>query len=694
MADISRLSRLLNGIQRGVSLSTNTLVVDNLKIKMGSGDDANHATFSGTLTSARTISMPDANVDLADIALNTAARHDAVTLNADDPTQQTLNLAGQELQVNLATASTDGAMSAEDKTKLDGIEAGAKDDQNASEVPFTPTGSVAASDVQAAIAEVSGDADQALTDAATAQAAIDAHLDGGASKHDANEIDYERADGSKKDIQAASDEVEAALTDLDDNKISKTGSIAFTGDQSMGGFKLTNLAAPASPSDAARKADVDNAAAGVLSKESARTATTAALPAVTYDNGTGGVGATLTADANGALPTQDGVELTVGNRVLVKDQASAIQNGIYVVTALGDGSNPFVLTRSSDFDGSPTAEVQGGAAIFITEGTANINTMFRMTGTGEVTLGSGDINWIIYSRAEETSASGGIDKVGLDFRLASSVAGVGINLTGGVLSVDFTEFNTDDLSEGATNLFYTEGRFNTSFGTKDTDDLSEGTTNLYFTEARVRSTPITGFTSGAGALAATDTILQAVQKLDGNIEAHLANTTGAHAASAISYSGADLAGADVDAALDDAGSRIAALETATADTESLSEDFATGAGETLAAGIKAVRFAQDAETAGRLYLADNDASSVDNFHVIGLVVATGQTAGQDVNNVVKAGRMTATAHGFAIGKPIFLGAAGGLTNTAPSASGEAVVKVGIARDTNTIEVQIQTMGVN
>ena len=61
----------------------------------------------------------------SDIALNNAARHSAVTLNADDATQQTLNLSGQELQVNQATISTDGAMSAEDKSKLDGIEAGA-----------------------------------------------------------------------------------------------------------------------------------------------------------------------------------------------------------------------------------------------------------------------------------------------------------------------------------------------------------------------------------------------------------------------------------------------------------------------------------------------------------------------------------------------------------------------------------------
>jgi len=58
-----------------------------------------------------------------DVAANTSARHDPVTLNADDPTQQTLNLVGQELQVNQATPSSDGAMSSEDKSKTDLITA-------------------------------------------------------------------------------------------------------------------------------------------------------------------------------------------------------------------------------------------------------------------------------------------------------------------------------------------------------------------------------------------------------------------------------------------------------------------------------------------------------------------------------------------------------------------------------------------
>ena len=84
----------------------------------------------------------------------------------------------------------------------------------------------------------------------------------------------------------------------------------------------------------------------------------------------------------------------------------------------------------------------------------------------------------------------------------------------------------------------------------------------------------------------------------------------------------------------------------------------------------------------------------DLFHVVGLVVGTGQTAGTNIT-ITKVGPMTATTHGLPIGKPIYLaGETGGLSDIAPTTAGEAVVKVGVAMDANTIDVQIQIMGVN
>jgi hypothetical protein len=115
-------------------------------------------------------------------------------------------------------------------------------------------------------------------------------------------------------------------------------------------------------------------------------ATTTTLPACTYANGTAGVGATLTGNANGALAAQDGVTLTAGQRLLVKDQAAPAQNGVYTVTVVGAGGAPFVLTRATDFDTS--AEIIDGATFFVGQGTTLANSAFALTVNGAVTVGT------------------------------------------------------------------------------------------------------------------------------------------------------------------------------------------------------------------------------------------------------------------------------------------------------------------
>lgn len=121
-------------------------------------------------------------------------------------------------------------------------------------------------------------------------------------------------------------------------------------------------------------------------KNSVRAATTAALPAVTYNNGLSGVGATLTATANGALPAQDGVSLALNERLLVKNQASGLQNGIYTVTQLGDGGNPFILTRAVDAD--TNADVTAGMAMVIEEGATYNDAAFFLGTNNPITVGT------------------------------------------------------------------------------------------------------------------------------------------------------------------------------------------------------------------------------------------------------------------------------------------------------------------
>ena len=137
--------------------------------------------------------------------------------------------------------------------------------------------------------------------------------------------------------------------------------------------KIINLAAPSAGTDAANKNYVDTAVQGLQMKPTAQVATAAALPANTYANGTAGVGATLTATSNGVL-TVDGYAVALGDIILVKNEATQANNGLYNVTTLGTGSVPYVLTRNVDMD---QATEFGGAFVPVeNKGTTTANTLW------------------------------------------------------------------------------------------------------------------------------------------------------------------------------------------------------------------------------------------------------------------------------------------------------------------------------
>jgi hypothetical protein len=135
--------------------------------------------------------------------------------------------------------------------------------------------------------------------------------------------------------------------------------------------------------DVVIRTHLGGAAAGTITMASgssltaATVATVAALPACTAA-GTG-VGKTLTANAVGAL-TIDGVAPTVNQRILVKNQVKAADNGVYTLSTVGDGSTAFILTRATDFD--TALEMRKGLLIVSTAGTANAGkTWVHMTAT-------------------------------------------------------------------------------------------------------------------------------------------------------------------------------------------------------------------------------------------------------------------------------------------------------------------------
>ena len=205
---------------------------------------------------------------------------------------------------------------------------------------------------------------------------------------------------------------------IDANTISSTnsnGDIVLSpngsGDVDVSSSKIINVTNPSADQDAATKAYVDSVANGLDVKDSCRLATAAALAAVTYNNGNG----TLTADANGAL-TIDGVATVANDRVLIKNQASAVQNGIYKVTTIGSGSAAFVLTRSPDAD--TAAELTGGTFFFVEEGTANADNGYVATHNGTPTFGSTNIQFQQFSGAGQISAGDALTKTGNTINVA------------------------------------------------------------------------------------------------------------------------------------------------------------------------------------------------------------------------------------------------------------------------------------
>ena len=176
-----------------------------------------------------------------------------------------------------------------------------------------------------------------------------------------------------------------------------TGTVTVpSGYQGRSGFTADSLA---------NKAYVDSVANGLDVKASVRVATTANL-AATYSNGAG----TLTNSGSQAALAIDGVTLLVTQRVLVKNQTAAAQNGFYKVTTVGDGSTNWVLTRTPDADAA--SELTAGAFTFAEEGTANGDNGYVLSTNGAVTLGTTAITFEQFSGAGQITAGNGLTKNG------------------------------------------------------------------------------------------------------------------------------------------------------------------------------------------------------------------------------------------------------------------------------------------
>ena len=317
---------------------------------------------------------------------------------------------------------------------------------------------------------------------------------------------------------------------IDQNTISSTntdGDIVLdpngTGTVDVSGARITSVGDPTQATDAVNKQYVDAVAEGLHVHEQVHAIITTPLATitgdtVTYDNGTDGVGATLTLGtaidiAGGDL---DGdTDITVGERIIVAGESNAAHNGIYVLTSTT------VLTRSEDFD-TPT-EMGGGDFVFVTHGTTYSDTGWVLS-EPVGTVGTDDVVWVQFSGAGaytagagisqdgttfnvEVAASGGIEIVNDALQLKAEVAGAGLTYTNGVVDIvgtaDRITVNTNDIDIASTYVGQTSI---TTLGTIGTGTWQGSViANAYIAEdltiagGSINNTPIGATTANTGA---------------------------------------------------------------------------------------------------------------------------------------------------------------------------------------------------
>lgn len=226
------------------------------------------------------------------------------------------------------------------------------------------------------------------------------------------------------------------ISNLQANKVDLAGDV-MTGNLSFNDtYKVSNLAAPTEDGDAATKGYVDGVAQGLDVKESVRVATTAALPGASY------AANVISTTENSPTFAIDGITLVSGDRLLVKDESTLAWNGIYTVTAVGDGgATTWEFTRAEDSDGTPAGEVTSGMFTFVEEGSNFDNAGFVLKTENPITVGTTGLEFVQFSGAGQISAGVGLAKTGniLDINMGAGIVqlptdevGVDIYTNGGL----------------------------------------------------------------------------------------------------------------------------------------------------------------------------------------------------------------------------------------------------------------------
>ncbi len=284
--------------------------------------------------------------------------------------------------------------------------------------------------------------------------------------------------------------------------IATTSSPTF-GMGAVGGSGLTLMGPVINPTDATTKAYVDSHASGITVETAVQAATTANLTASymigsSDSQGGTGVGATLTNSGPQAAFSVDGYAASVSDRILVKDQSSQIQNGVYTVTSVGSGSSNWILTRATDYNDGSGWQVTAGDYFFVQKGTTNAYTSWVQTATGSpILIGTDPIVFTIFSSQAVYTGGTGI-----------SVAGTLISNTGVTsFSAGTTGLTPSSTTTGAVTLdgILNIGNGGTGIGTTPANGQLLIGNGSHYVAATVGSGTGISTTVGAGTLTINNT---------------------------------------------------------------------------------------------------------------------------------------------------------------------------------------------
>lgn len=212
-----------------------------------------------------------------------------------------------------------------------------------------------------------------------------------------------------------------------------------------------------------------------VAKEAVKYASTGVLPSIIYANGSSGVGATLTGVALAAI-SLDSSSPSVGDRVLIKNQASTFQNGVYVTTATGSGVAVFVLTRASDFDQS--GDIKTGDTVYVSGGSTLAGTTWNVNSPDAPVMGTDPITFA------QSSGPGSV------------TSGNGITVTGASVAIDTSVTVDKTTAQTLTNKTLTSPVVNTPTGIVKGDVGLGNVTNDVQAKAATTITAGTGLTGG------------------------------------------------------------------------------------------------------------------------------------------------------------------------------------------------------